>query len=383
MAGSKSGAGRAIGLAATLAVVASCTTTEDPEDHGYQLTKLPPAAVGAVSVGPALPEAVDDRDWTTVFFFDEDGTNLGRVEGNAIHGNHILVSDRGIVSASSRAVTTLTDTSRTDTPMGHETIVRAAVNQPASGASTIWFDNGTGTSFVSIDADDGPTSSTVPGVVQTSAYCGNRSFAVVDESVVGTEGDPIQHGLYEILSDGRPVVRAQWEHPAEFRPAVVTSACSGDGQTILALYQRTETDDRTLGLVRITVSDGSRSETELEMPRGESNVRSGTSVAVDDRLYWISSEGNVLSAVVEGSPIVTQEWVIPDGDEIVASVHGTTVAVISYRGVPTFSEYDLRTGERTRGPIELPWLDDIIGSDTEAGGNFYSISHAVGLPAGL
>ncbi|MFF1946953.1 hypothetical protein ACFVWF_32970 [Rhodococcus qingshengii] len=101
---------------------------------------------------------------------------------------------------------------------------------------------------------------------------------------------------------------------------------------------------------------------------------------VDDQLYWVNSDGNVLTTPVVGSPKVTQLWKLPDGVENTrASVSGTTVAAISHGNNPEYAEYELSTGQRTRGPIELPWLEPIVGSETESGKNTYSISDVARL----
>ena len=378
---------RAAALTTMLAVTVSCSTTKEPGD---ELEALPADAIGAVSIGPELLEAVDDQDRTTVYAFDESGSVLGQVEGNAIYGNNILTAAHKLVSASSRAVITLTDTARIETPIDYENIVQAAVNQQETGAATIWFNSGAAeghysNSFVSIDADNQAHSGSVPGIVRTSAYCDGRNFTVVNESFIGTTGDPTRNQLYELLPSGEPIVRAEWEHPSDFRPADVGSACSSDGQTILALYSSRETrknerGDQGLTLVRINVSDGSRSETALDMPGYIWNVRRGTPTAIDDRLYWISGDGDVLSVDVTGSSKVTREWTIPEGDAKTAvSVSGRTVTTVNYRGTPIFSEYDLLTGERRRSQIELPWLESIVGSETESGKNIYTISDVASL----
>ncbi|MBF6126029.1 hypothetical protein [Nocardia brasiliensis] len=60
-------------------------------------------------------------------------------------------------------------------------------------------------------------------------------------------------------------------------------------------------------------------------------------------------------------------------------MHGSTVSALSYRGKAEYSRYELATGHRLAGPVALPWLDDVEGSETESGGSIYSLADMTGL----
>jgi hypothetical protein len=80
---------------------------------------------------------------------------------------------------------------------------------------------------------------------------------------------------------------------------------------------------------------------------------------------------------IEGPPTVALEWTIPDSEKTATTVRGTTVTMVNYRGRPVFSQHDLVTGNQTRDPIELPWLESVVGSP--AGNTLYSIADVTAL----
>lgn len=371
---------RAAGLAAGLSVVVSCAAREYPGDA---LDALPPDAVATVSLGPQGIETSDlfNENRALTFAFDGEGNVVGRLEGEDIYANQVLASKRNLVTVSARAVTTLTDTSRIEFPID-EHMVEAAANDPESGATTIWFNSGRESTFVSIDADNEARSGAVSGMVQTVAYCGNRHFAIADDLLTPTTDGLNSARLYEVLPSGGPVVRGEWREPIEFSPASRVSACAPDGRTLFALYRSPIAPDGTepgLTLIAIDVADGSRSETPLDMAGYKQATRRGSTV-IGDRLHWVSLDGDALSVSLAGSPTVTREWTIPDaGEESATSVAGTTVTTIDNRTRPVFSQYDLRTGARTRGPVALPWLESVVDSRAESGNTFYAVSDVDGL----
>ncbi|MDI9938596.1 MULTISPECIES: hypothetical protein [Rhodococcus] len=358
--------------AALLSVAVSCGTT--PDHPGAILDDLPPGAVGAVSVGPQGLESTGGR--TIVFVFDEKGNVLGRLEDEPIYANPVLASKQSLVTASGRAVTTLTSTSRIDVPVD-ESIVEAAANNPETGSATVWFNSGRTSNFVSVDADGQTHTGSVEGMVRTATYCGDRQFAVVRDIIPA--GDMTKHRLYELLPGGRLAVRGEWDLPVGVGPASRNPACAADGQSILALWRMSPTSsppDHDLALVRIDVTDGSQSETVLDMPGYAQNAW-GTTAVIGDRLYWLNQDGQVLSVAIEGPPAVSLEWTIPDSEEATTTVSGTTVTIVNSRGRPVFSQHDLITGNQTRDPIELPWLESIVGSP--AGNTLYSTTDVTGL----
>jgi hypothetical protein len=349
--------------AALLSVAVSCGTT--PDHPGAILDDLPPGAVGAVSVGPQGLESTGGR--TIVFVFDEKGNVLGRLEDEPIYANPVLASKQSLVTASGRAVTTLTSTSRIDVRVD-ESIVEAAANNPETGSATFWFNSGRTSNFVSVDADGQTHTGSVEGMVRTATYCGDRQFAVVGDII--PSGDLVKHRLYELLPGGRPAVRGEWDFPVGAGAASRNPACAADGQSILALWSMPD-----LTLVRIDVSDGSQSENVLNIP-GYAQTAWGTTAVVGDRLYWLNQDGQVLSVSTTGPSAVALEWAIPDPDKTTTTVSGTTVTVVNYRDRPVFSQHDLITGNQTRDPIELPWLESIVGSP--AGNTLYSIADVTG-----
>ena len=350
--------------AALLSVAVSCGTT--PDHPGAILDDLPPGAVGAVSLGPQGLESTGGR--AIVFVFDEGGNVLGRLEDEPIYANPVLASKQSFVTASGRAVTTLTSTSRIDVPVD-EGIVEAAANNPETGSATVWFNSGRTSNFVSVDADGQTHTGSVQGMVRTATYCGDRQFAVVRDII--PTGEMTKHRLYELPPGGGLVVRGEWDLPVGVGPASRNPACAADGQSILALWRMPD-----LALVRIDVSDGSQSETVLDMPGFAQNAW-GTTAVVGDRLYWLNQDGQVLSVSTTGPSAVALEWAIPDPDKTTTTVSGTTVTVVNYRGRPVFSQHDLITGNQTRDPIELPWLESIVGSP--AGNTLYSIADVTTL----
>lgn len=219
-------------------------------------------------------------------------------------------------------------------------------------------------------------------MVRTTAYCGDRHFAVVEDWQVVDA--PISNRLYELSPGGELVVRGEWDGTSDYSPASRTSVCSPDGQSVLALYGTyrygmDETVGPAMTLAAIDVVDGSRTETPLVMPDVVGGVIGATMTVVGDRLFWINEDADVLSVPVTGSPTVTHEWTIPGGPgAIVSSVSGTDVTAVNYRDRPTYVQYDLLTGNALRDPIGLPWLESIVGSP--AGDTRSAISSVTAIP---
>lgn len=70
---------------------------------------------------------------TLVFAFDDEGTVLGRIEGERVDATQVLSSKDSLVTVTSESVTVLTDQGRTDIPIDEHTI-SAMSHDPATGA---------------------------------------------------------------------------------------------------------------------------------------------------------------------------------------------------------------------------------------------------------
>ena len=67
-----------------------------------------------------------------------------------------------------------------------------------------------------------------------------------------------------------------------------------------------------LTLVRIDTATGNRTETQLSMPDRTWSTHRGSLTVVEDRLYWITWNGEVLSVPLDGSSAdVRDEWRLP------------------------------------------------------------------------
>ncbi|WP_280407279.1 hypothetical protein [Nocardia brasiliensis] len=373
-------------VALLLASTVSCA--DRPGYPGSELTAMPGGAVGAVVVGPLALESVGREDRTMLFVFDQGGQVVGKALGPAVSNNRVLADAGRIVTSFADSVSALAGNGREQFEIERESIVQAAAGQPGSGAATIWYNTGVVNGeyvnrFVSVGPDNAMRTGQVAGIVGTTSYCGESNFAVVRQSFVGTEHNPTKNWLYALGDDSAPVVRGQWDHDPEFRPVTTTSACTEDGGELVALYasEQTATGAGTgLTLVKFRTADGARSETPLHMPDlGWETHRASLTVA-HGKLYWITRNGEVLSVPLDGTNTVTKEWTVHGPrDKVALSVHGSTVSALSYRGKAEYSRYELATGHRLAGPVALPWLDDVEGSETESGGSIYSVADMTGL----
>ena len=160
-------AGAVLGVASVLAV--GCGSPSYP---GEPLETLPAHTAGAVSLGGLGVETFGGR--TLVFAFDDDGTVLGRIEGERVDATRVLFSADSLVTVTGEAVTVLTEQGRTDIPIDEHTI-SAFSHNPVSGAATVWFVRGRANNFVAIGADQQVRQGSVDGMVHTAAYCGTGS----------------------------------------------------------------------------------------------------------------------------------------------------------------------------------------------------------------
>ncbi|MDV2478536.1 hypothetical protein F8M49_29660 [Rhodococcus zopfii] len=363
-------------LGCVLATTVACSSPKYP---GATLESLPADAAGAVSLG-GLGVETSGGD-TLVFVFDRRGTVLGRIQTGRIDATRVLFAHSNAVAVTSEAVTVLTEGGRTDIPIDEHT-VSAMTNNPDSGATTVWFIRERSNTFVSIDADQQVRQGTVDGMVRTTAYCGDRHFAIVDDIPTGTGTRPGR--FYELLPSGDLLLRGHWENEPDDGWASSTSVCAPDGRSVLALHAdysaaTMNTGGPAMTLVAIDFDTGSPNRTPLDMPEvGRGALRETLSV-VDGRLYWLNPDKQVLSVPVAGPPTVTHEWTLPGGaDTTVVSVHDTTVTAVDHQDRPVLSRYDLRTGISIDEPIALPWLGPIIGS--AAGDTTYTLTSVAGAP---
>ncbi|MBY4109212.1 hypothetical protein HQO82_04250 [Rhodococcus fascians] len=336
-------------------------------------------------------ESISDKDRSILFLFDSNGDPLGRVEGGALSGNRVLAESDHVVTAAADSVTTLSESARSDYDTGQGTYVQAAAASQTSGAATFWFDTGLvdGTyknSYVSVGNENAVQTGSVAGIVGTTAYCGDRNFAVVRQSFVGTDGNPTRNWLYETTSDAEPVVRGEWDYDPEFRPVTSVSPCSDDGRYLYTLYASEEAvtangNGPGLTLVSIDTEDGTRSETQLDMPGYTWSTHRSSLTVVDNKLYWVTQDEDVLSVPLDGTNRVEKEWSLPRSDSAVVQVRGRTLSALSNDGTAVFGQFDLASGVATAEPIALPWLADIEGQPTEGGGTIYKIVDAAAIPA--
>lgn len=373
--------------AALIGMTVSCS--DRPDYPGDDLRRLPAAAFGAVVVGPLAMESVGQEDRSLLFVFDTDGKVVGRALGPAVSNNRVLAAGDRLVTSFADSVSAITEQTSAQFGIDRESIVQAAAMRPDGGASTIWYNTGIVNGeyvnrFASIGSDNSVRTGKVAGIAGTSSYCGKSNFTVVRQSFVGGGENPTKNWLYELGADNTPVVRGQWEYDPEFRPVTSTSPCTADGSEIVALYASDQTvtggGASGLTLVKIRIADGARTETALTMPGFTWETHRSSLTVLNDKLYWITRDGDVLSVPLDGSKSVTKEWTLhAPQDKVALSVRGQTISAITYREKAEFSRYDLESGHKSLGPIPLPWLDDIQGRETEGGANIYTIADMVGL----
>lgn len=383
---------RGTALTMTMLLAAACDSDPAPVPD---MPELPHEAIGVVVVGPATLPFGNDTDHTSVFTFDEQGTATGRIEGAAAYASRVVSWNRGFTAATANAVFTLTATGRTDVPID-ENMVEGAASDPRTGHTMFWFNTARPdgphvpyrNNYVITAPDQPAVTGSVPGMMLTGSFCGNRVYGTVAGFDALTAATPtVSHQLYELPGGGEEsVLRGQWEYPADFRPISRTDACAPDGSAFYNLYgsveaRRGRTAQSGLTLIRTDTATGTRTETTINVGEHPGTARTNTLTVVDDRLYWISADGAVLSLPLDGSREAHEGWTLPaNGEGHQVTITGTTVAHIDLRDTPTYTEHDLITGQRTRGPIELPWLKSVVGATTESRKTHYTVTGVAGLP---
>ena len=383
-------------LTAALFVISAACGRDLPA--APEMDGLPPGAVGVVSVAPDQgAPIVAGKDHTSVFAFDAAGSLLGQVRGGAVDLSRVVSWRRGFTAATADSVITVTDADRRSVGID-ENIVEGAVRDPRSGRSLFWFNTGSPgggpyrNNYVLSDPDAEPHVGTIPGIILVAAHCGSRAYAVVADIQAIGGGPTVTHRLYEFPVDGgEPVLRGSWEYPQDFSSTSRAVVCSADGAAIYGLFgppeaRRSATGAPGLVLVRIDTATGSRTESPVDMGGRAAAARPGTLTSVNGRLYWMAwDDGTVLSLGLTGESRVRAEWNLPvRGYAHHVTVTDTTVAHLDAEAdPPTYAEYDLLTGKRTRDPIRLSWLSSIVGSRTESGKNFYIVTGVAGLARSL
>ncbi|TQF74159.1 hypothetical protein FK531_05805 [Rhodococcus spelaei] len=370
-------------LVTTAATLTACGSRDYP---GVDLDVLPADAVGAISVGAVdfVQSDIFNQNRSLTFLFDEGGEVVGRIEGDEIHATQALASPGRLVTVSAHAVTTMTPTSRIDFGIDEST-VQAAVNDPATGVATVWFNGGRESVFVTVAGDGQAATGSVPGLVDAAAQCGDRVVAVArDVGPADTDGRYVAR-LFEVPVGGDPVERGNWLTGLDFSAASAAAVCTPDGGAMLSLHRSPPAADGSesgLTLVRTDPTAGDRDARPIAMDGHSPATRRGSLTVVEDRLYWLNWDGDVLSVPLDGPADARPEWTIPEaGEGTVASVTGTTVAVLDpAQRPPTLTRYDLVSGARAGERVELAWLAEVAGTGTESGNNTYAVSDLDLLP---
>ncbi|MFI6043651.1 hypothetical protein ACIA8C_18620 [Nocardia sp. NPDC051321] len=384
--------------ALTAIVLAASACGQDPVPiTAAEMATVPSQAIAVVTVGPSQPPIMTKADHTSAFAIDADGNVVGKLQGGAIDSASIVGWNRGFTLATADSVTTVSQSGR-NVLANDEDGVEGIAQDFTSGRSLVWFNTGTGGGpaaqyrhdYVLTSPDTAPLRGSVPGLMLSAAHCGKRAFGVVVTFDDLTAPQPmIKHRLFELPIDGgEPVLRGEWEWPNGFRSESRASACSADGSALFNLYgsveaRRNETSALGLELVQLDTATGARTPSHVGMAGHTAWARPNTLTRIGDRLYWINGDdGAVLSIPLNQPSEVRKEWdLAATGFGHQATVTGTTVAHIDTHNTPTYDEYDLITGQKIRGTIELPWLKSIVHSQTESGKTTYAVAGVACLPA--
>ncbi|WJJ14463.1 hypothetical protein P9990_25040 (plasmid) [Prescottella equi] len=344
---------------------------------------LPTGAIGGVVVGPSQ-SPFGEKDRTTIFTFNREGKPLGKIVGGAIGDAQILGAPGRLVAATNDDVVASTEVGNASTP-SPGVLVQAASQNVESSRSAMWFNTGYSdeeyrNSYVSIDVSSSSDSGTVPGLVLASTFCGDSLFAIVENVDTVKFGQPYESWLYEIPPGEEPIVRGTMTFDDAFMPASREATCSSDGSTINAFYASSETRSNEKGgipglsLVQIDTRDGSHTTSSIMMDGYTWRVAWGTVSILDERMYWATTDGDILSIPMNGAIKAEKLWSLPAGGlSTRMAVQGNRVTQLDFRDATTYTEYDARTGDVTMGPIELPWLDPFVDAVTESGTASYTL----------
>ncbi|WP_139282072.1 hypothetical protein [Rhodococcus zopfii] len=344
------------------------------------MNSLPPGTVAAVTIGPGvLP--MPDNSKTTVVTFDDKGGITGQLSGSAITSSASVGWPGGLTTANASSLTTLTFSDKITVEID-ENMLEGASSRPGSNGSLFWFNTAQPdgpevpyrNNYVVTSPDTLPRLQSVPGIIRTGSYCGDFAYGVMVpfEEIASTQ-ESVTNSLYRMPSTGEPpTIISQWDSPSEDRAFSRTSACSPDGRFLYNIFGqaagfRDKSRQDAIRLVRIDTETGSREVKTIDV--GDKHVQfsePGTLTLLWDQLFWIDKAGSVYSIAVNDDSLVIQDnWKIPYlGKLHRANVSDNIVVAIQHDEVPTYTEYDLLTGNTVRGPVEISWLPGIL-SDHE------------------
>lgn len=345
------------------------------------MQKIPEGAVGVVTFGSSalpLPRGAE----TLVAAFNSSGAEVGRISGDAISSAATVTWNQGLTTANADSLITLTDAGRTDVAID-ENMLEGAASYPSGDGALLWFNTGRpdGQAVpyrqnLAITGDAAsPALHSISGLILTAGYCGSKSYGVAVTFDDLTSGEKnVQNVLYEMTAEADPVMRGDWEDPADFRPFSRTSVCSPDGNYLFNIFGtetaiRDKTGNSSLFLARIDTLTGDRELVAIDMTGHHGVSEPNTLSLVDDRLYWVGADGSVLSlSVSDPSGGVRVEWKIPQWEDAyrVTVSNGAVVSVMGIEGIPSYAELDIRTGEAIRGPIAIPWVAEELNKNKES-----------------
>lgn len=367
---------RAALLAVAAASVAACTATP-PADSSELLSALPEESVGAVLVGPSQFPFDSDVDTMLLIPFDEHGRKLGEVQGGAVLNGQLQTLGRQIVFPTAKSLIEFGPDGRRDIDID-EQVVEAIVESPDAEDGIIWFNSGkVGNTYstnywLTNPSLPSPSSGTLPGMTVSSAFCEGIAYAVVeDQSQLSWDG-PLTNWLYRVDPKGGAEIIGEWKFPASKRPVSRRAVCSDDGLSMAALYTDREgsgnPDMSPLLKIEINISDASLTEYELLGPGEGWRVPTKAVGALNGRMYWANTAGQIYSTAIQGSDPAHLEYEIRTDslhDKILIS--GKNVYLLVHSSESKLVTYDLASGKNENSEIDLSWLSSVAGSETESG----------------
>lgn len=317
---------RRLALSAALLLVASCSF--EPDYPGDELSSLPPNTAGVVTLSGTGIETSSGR--SLFFAFDERGQLLGTLEGPRNYSNTPTTFDGGVVATSGEAITVLTPGRRVDVPIDHARVLGRATD---GTDVALFFDAGRSSDYVIVNENGEKDRGSVPGQVRATGYCAGSLYAITNDDK-----------LHDI-GNGTTIATAATE-------SSISSAVLCRDETPFAIAGAAEFGKPLYPHMADVPAD----------VKGE--FRGNAVTLADDNLIWITTAGEVMST----SPTRATEilWTAPTDEAL--SINGTTLTVVGN----TFATYDLLTGQQLSTPIDLPWLDPLIGA--QIGDTVYSIS---------
>ncbi|MFF1553007.1 hypothetical protein ACFVX3_18420 [Rhodococcus erythropolis] len=364
----------------SLMISLSACTSEVDQKSG--IDRIPIDAVGMIMVSPMQPPIDSNLDKTTLIAFNEKGEDIGRLAGGAVENGKFISLNNRVVTASSSLISVLTESSREDTTID-ENIIESLVQSPDGDNSAIWFNSGSidgtySTRYAVLNSDNKVHIVHIPGMALSSAFCDDVLYAVVEDLSDLSWDGPTTKRLYKIEDGqvGDPI--SEWRSPSGERPATPVAVCSEDGTSMASPYVSPpigSADERYLSIVELDLVSGSRDSHKVDLLGHSWRMSTGALYSTGERNYWPTTEGAILSASIQNPEAVKIEWTLPISPMSSAiSISGSEVLQVNLEGVPRLHVYDLFTGASTRDTVDLPWLEDIVGSTTESGKSLYTIT---------